>query len=129
MTKCIFCLTELETFAEWVHYRYGTFAEVGSDLDPRYPAYHSNGLLEEPTISHGCNLTLDDEQMVDASILRNKVRNWYRNYFTFPIITFWFHLVRIFQVQNFHLWRFLSSSKEKLIKATFHYTSVGIRSH
>ena len=70
-----FCFTELETFAEWVHYRYGTFSEVGSDLDPRYPAYHSNGLSEEPTISHGCNLTLDDEQMVDASILRNKVRN------------------------------------------------------
>ena len=72
----MYTFSELDTFAEWVHYRYGTFSESGSSLDPLYPAYYGfGGPLEETRVSAGCNLTLDDEQMADASILRNKVRN------------------------------------------------------
>ena len=70
----------MTTFREWVHYRYGTYSEMGFESDPLYPSYYQSGPLEKASV--GCrNLTLDSnldtEQMVDASILRNKVRNWY----------------------------------------------------
>ena len=76
----------MTTFREWVHYRYGTYSEVGFESDPLYPSYYQSGPLEKASV--GCrNLTLDSEtaaatwdsdsdgQMVDASILQNKVRN------------------------------------------------------
>ena len=66
-----FFLTEMNTFRQWVQYRYGTFSEMGYDWDPLYPSLYHAGPLEK--VSTGCsNLTLD-EQMSDASILRNKV--------------------------------------------------------
>ena len=72
--------SEMTTFREWVHYRYGTYSEMGFESDPLYPSYYQSGPLEKASV--GCrNLTLDSnldtEQMVDTSILRNKVRNWY----------------------------------------------------
>ena len=74
-----FSISEMTTFREWVHYRYGTYSEVGFESDPLYPSYYQSGPLEKASV--GCrNLTQDsnsDEQMVDTSILRNKVRNWY----------------------------------------------------
>lgn len=63
---------EISTFREWVHYRYGTFSEVGFDSDSLYPSQYQFGPLEKQ--SQGCgNLTWsnageDFEQMVDASI-------------------------------------------------------------
>ena len=88
-----FFVAEATTFREWVHYRYGTYSEVGFESDPLYPGYYQSGPLEKASV--GChNLTLEGatvaqaaafsrdqesqtQQMVDASILRNKVRNWY----------------------------------------------------
>ena len=82
---------ETTTFRQWVHYRYGTYSEVGFESDPLYPGYYQSGPLEKASV--GChNLTLEGatvaqaaafsrdqesqtQQMVDASILRNKVRN------------------------------------------------------
>ena len=109
-----FLLAETTTFREWVHYRYGTYSEVGFDSDPLYPEFYQSGPQEKQSV--GCqNLTLvpetensqqsqqpggsqqagssqsqllglasasvsvdqtaENQQMVDASILRNKVRN------------------------------------------------------
>ena len=69
---------------------------MGFESDPLYPGYYQSGPLEKASV--GChNLTLEGatvaqpgpsaafsrdqesqtQQMVDASILRNKVRNWY----------------------------------------------------
>ena len=88
---CYFFVAETTTFREWVHYRYGTYSEVGFESDPLYPGYYQSGPLEKASV--GChNLTLEGatvaqaaafsrdqesqtQQMVDASILRNKVRN------------------------------------------------------
>ncbi len=78
--------TGMSTLREWIQYRYGTFSETGFDSDPLYPRYYQFGPTEKA--SEGCpslssaNLTPQstndsDEQMADASILRNKVRNWY----------------------------------------------------
>ena len=86
-----YLFAETTTFREWVHYRYGTYSEVGFESDPLYPGYYQSGPLEKASV--GChNLTLEGatvpqaaafsrdqesqtQQMVDASILRNKVRN------------------------------------------------------
>ena len=86
-----FFVAETTTFLEWVHYRYGTYSEVGFESDPLYPGYYQSGPQEKASV--GChNLTLEGatvaqaaafsrdqesqtQQMVDASILRNKVRN------------------------------------------------------
>ena len=86
-----YLFAETTTFREWVHYRYGTYSEVGFESDPLYPGYYQSGPLEKTSV--GCqNLTLEGatvapsaafsrdqesqtQQMVDASILRNKVRN------------------------------------------------------
>ena len=88
----LFFFAETTTFREWVHYRYGTYSEVGFESDPLYPGYYQSGPLEKASV--GCqNLTLEGatvaaqaaafsrdqesqtQQMVDASILQNKVRN------------------------------------------------------